>query len=56
MQLTADSRQTLEVRDQMSEVKGNLLSDLRLLTSVMGDLNDLSNGQRTTDNGQLTNL
>jgi len=38
-----DTRQNSEVRDQMSEVRGKLISDLRLLTSVMEVFNDLSN-------------
>ena len=62
-QLTASSRQNSEVRDEISEVRGNLMSDILLLTSVIGDLNDfigfndlnglnvLSNRLRTTDNG-----
>jgi hypothetical protein len=34
-QEAANSRQQVEVRDQMSEVRVKLISDLRLLTSVI---------------------
>ncbi|MEJ2429863.1 MAG: hypothetical protein P8075_13230 [Deltaproteobacteria bacterium] len=53
-QLAAGRWQKSEVRDLRSEEKP--ISDLRLLTSVMDDLNglnDLNKGRRTTDKGQL---
>jgi len=47
-----ETRQNSEVRDQMSEVRENLIYDLRFLTSVMDGFNGLSNRQRTTYYGQ----
>jgi len=38
-----ETRQNSEVRDQMSEVRENLIYDLRFLTSVMDGFNGLSN-------------
>ena len=40
IQRAADSRQKSEVRDQTSEVRVKLISDLRLLTSVIDDFYD----------------
>ncbi|MEE9532656.1 MAG: hypothetical protein V3W52_16880 [Syntrophobacteria bacterium] len=39
-QPAVSSRQKSEVRDQTSEVRVKLISDFRLLTSVIDDLND----------------
>jgi hypothetical protein len=38
-----DSKSNSEVRDQMSEVRAKLISDLRRLTSVTDDFNGLNN-------------
>ena len=48
-QRTGDGGRKSEVRDQMSAVGGDLISDLRLLTSVMNGFNNLSNGQLIRD-------
>ena len=41
LQRAADSKQKSEVRDQTSEVRVKLISDLRLLTSVIDDFDHL---------------
>jgi hypothetical protein len=43
MQLAGGRGQPAEIRGQTSEVRVKLISDLRLLTSVIDDFNDLMN-------------